>query len=312
MDPMFGLPRAVALVIILGVVGLAAGAALWWDGQRAVAPTTVGRRALRHAALTRVVATLLLVFGTVAIPVLNRYGGVLPGLVGRVAALLPTASLLGFLALHAIGELTWPKPRGAERHARLVARTTSDITTGRLYHAPIVWFAALAAVSLLFGVMASGPRSLSRVIDGYRAHTVGPFPGWLWTVPILVAAAAVLVVTELVLRLIASRPAVEDVGEEWDMWLRRRAARSILRTVQLMLGLTLTGLVALAGLALRWLGLGSGGGAPAPVSQGYITVGNMVLVLALATAVAALVLALWPARDPAPASAGSEPAEARA
>ena len=194
-------------------------------------------------------------------------------------------------------------------------RTVEDVAPRGLQRLVWVWCAAIATVSAVFGLLASGPRSISRVIALYQAHTVGPFPGWLWTVPILVATMLVVVLLDIALRFIATRLAIEDVDEGWDMWLRRRVARRILRTVQAVLGFTLAGLLALAGLAYRWLGLGNGAGShpDVPISPEHVTAGNALLLVALILAVAALAAALWPARDIAPDCATiDEAVEARA
>ncbi|MFE5310831.1 hypothetical protein [Isoptericola sp. NPDC056605] len=313
MDSLLGLQFPAAVGVVLAGASLLAAAALWWDGQRAVAPSAAARRAARHAALTAGVATVPLIFGILVVPT-YYFGGYL-ALVGHRAAVLPVVSLLGLLAVHAVGEMTWPRPRGTQRQARLVARTVHDVAPGRLRRAPLTWLAGAVVVAVGFGLMASGPRSVSRVVGLDQAFTVDPFPGWLWTVSILAASTAAVVLTELVLRLVASRPAIDDVDEEWDMWLRRRVARRILRSVQLVLGWTLAGLIAVGGLSLRRLGLGYGSGtaAGAPPSSAHLVAGNMLLLAAIAVALVALVVAVWPARDVAPAAmADDEPAEAQA
>lgn len=302
MDPLLGIPLPLSVALLLGIVSALAAALLWWDGRRTVSPTTAARRAVRHASLTSGFATLPLVAGVGLAPMYFVLG--LSWLDGHVAGILPIASLLGVLGVYAAGEVTWPRPRGAQRRARLVARTVADVTPLGLRRIVWAWCVAIAATSVVCGFLASGTRSVSRVVELYQAHTVGPFPGWLWTAPILITAALVLVLLEIVLRFIAARPAVEDVDEEWDMWLRRRVARRILRTVQLVLGFTLAGLLGLAGLAFRWLGLGTGAGSypSAPISPGHVTAGNTLLVVALALAVVAIAAALWRTRDRTPDS----------
>lgn len=300
MDPLLGLPLPISLTLVLGAASAAAAALLWWDGARTVSPTTAARRAVRHASLTSGIAAFPLVAGVGLAPMYFVLG--LSWLDGHVAAALPIVSSLGVLVVYATGEATWPRPHGTQRQARLIPRTVAEIAPRGLRRLVWAWCAAIAATSVICGLLASGPRSVSRVFDRHQAHTVEPFPGWLWTAPILVTAVLVLVLLELVLRFIAARPAVEDVAEDWDMWLRRRVARRALRTVQLVLGFTVSGVIGLAGLAIRWLGLGTGSGAytSAPASHGHVTAGNALLAVALAVAVAAAVAALWPAHDRTP------------
>ncbi|MBD7982925.1 hypothetical protein [Oerskovia merdavium] len=313
MDSVLGFPVPVMAGLFLGLVSLLAAVLLWWDGRRVVAPTTAARRAVRHASLASGAAALPLVVGLGLAPM--YFVGGLFWFDGHTAAVLPIASLLGVLGVYAAGEATWPRPQGAQRLARLTVRTVEDVAPRGLQRLVWVWCAAIATVSAVFGLLASGPRSISRVIALYQAHTVGPFPGWLWTVPILVATMLVVVLLDIALRFIATRLAIEDVDEGWDMWLRRRVARRILRTVQAVLGFTLAGLLALAGLAYRWLGLGNGAGShpDVPISPEHVTAGNALLLVALILAVAALAAALWPARDIAPDCATiDEAVEARA
>ncbi|WP_454042662.1 hypothetical protein [Cellulosimicrobium sp. Marseille-Q8652] len=305
------LPLPVALAVDLGLLAAAVVAgALWWDGRRAVVPSTAGGRAVRHAAMTSAGAALLVAAG-VALPPLYLYLG-LAGLGARVAAVLPLVALVAALGVHAVGELTWPRPLHRQREARLVARSAADVVPGTTRRVAWGWGGGIVVAGVAFGLLSDGPRSISRGTGPYEAYTVAPFPGWLWTVPVVVAAVVAVVVSEVVLRLVASRPAVEDVSEEWDMWLRRRVARRVERVTQLVLGLTLGGLVAVGGLSLRWLVLGDGDDVRTGpgLSPGHVVAGNALLVVGLVVVLVALTVAVWPARDPAPAPAAErEPAE---
>ncbi|SKC59123.1 hypothetical protein [Krasilnikoviella flava] len=303
---------AVEPIVLVLALALVAGGLLWWDGRRTVAPTTSARRGIRHATITFAVALTPLVVG-MASPVLVFYFGLLaPRLEPRLLAIAPTIGLWAFLAVQTVGELTWPGPRGSHREARLVARTASDVVG----HAARRWMwatvAVLAAAGGALALAADGPRTIARLADGAVAAQTS-FPGWSWTIPVLAVAMVAAGATEAVLRLVASRPAVEGVDGYWDMWLRRRAARRLVRVTQLVLGLTLAGLVGLAGLSLRWLGLAvMAGEAPAVGSSVHVLVGDVLCGIAIAAVAASLVAAAWPARDPAPQSTiGQVPAGAR-
>ena len=292
-------PLVVLPVLLLLLATLGAGAFLWFDSRRLVVPSTAARRAVLHARFTTVVATVPFVLGG-GLPLFAFVGSprVLPS---HLLASLPLASLVGVLVIYGIGEMTWPRPQGATRQATLTARTAADVSPSALRHMMWGWAGATVVAAIAFTLVASGPRQVSRVIGRYDAFTVGPFPGWFWTGPIIAVMLVVLVLSEVVLRLIASRPALLDVGEEWDMWLRRRVARRVVRIVQLVMGLTLTGLVVLAGLSMRWLGLGNGSGVyEPPPSTVHVVAGNSLLVLALALLLVAVATAVWPASDPAP------------
>lgn len=306
------LPFPVTLAVDIALLAAAVVAALlWWDGRRAVVPSSAGRRAVRHAAGTSAGAGMLVAAG-ILLPPLYLFLGLVP-LGARTTAVLPLVALVGALAVHAVGELTWPRPTHRQREARLVARSTADVVPMLTRRLAWSWAVSIAVASVALGLLSDGPRSISRVVGRYEAYIVAPFPGWLWTVPLLVGTVVAVVASEVVLRLVASRPAVEDVDEQWDMWLRRRVARRVERATQLVLGLTLGGLVALAGLSLRWLGLGNGDGVRMGpgLSPGHVQAGNALLLVALAVVVVSLVVLLWPARDPAPTAASvREPAAA--
>ncbi|MDF2806727.1 MAG: hypothetical protein K0S43_1673 [Cellulosimicrobium sp.] len=306
------LPFPVALAVDVALLAAAVVAALlWWDGRRAVVPSSAGRRAVRHAAGTSAGAGMLVAAG-ILLPPLYLFLGLVP-LGVRTTAVLPLVALVGALAVHAVGELTWPRPTHRQREARLDARSTADVVPALTRRLAWVWAGGIVVASVAFGLLSDGPRSISRVIGRYEAYTVAPFPGWLWTVPLLVATVVAVVASEVVLRLVASRPAVEDVDVEWDMWLRRRVARRVARATQLVLGLTLGGLVALGGLSLRWLGLGSGDGLRTGpgLSPAHVQAGNVLLLVALAVGAVAIAVLVWPARDPAPTAAPArEPAGA--
>ena len=297
------LPLPVALGADLALLALVVAVGLVWsDGRRAVVTGSAGRRAVRHAALTSAGAGLVVAAGLLLPPAYLVLGVATLG--ARGTAVLPLVPPRGARPVHAGGALPRPRPRPRQRAARRAVRSVADVAPTLTRRLAWAWTALLVVAAVAFGLVASGPRAVSRVVGPAEAYTVTPFPGWLWTGPVLVVAAVSLVASEAVLRLVRSRPAVEDVGEEWDMWLRRRVARRVERATQLVLGLTLGGLVAFAGLSLRWLGLGNGDGArlgPGP-SAGEIVAGNVLLAVAACLVLVVLVASVWPARDPAPAA----------
>ncbi|MCK9794008.1 hypothetical protein M1843_09650 [Isoptericola sp. 4D.3] len=295
----------IALVLVLA---LAAGALLWWDGRRTVGPSTSARRGMRHATVTFAVALVPLVVGMASPVLVFIFGLLVPRLEPHLLAVAPTVGLWAFLAVQTVGELTWPGPRGTHREARLAPRTASDVVGRAARWWMWATVAALAVAGGALALAADGPRTIAR-LEGGTVAAENSFPGWSWTLPLLAAALVAAGTAEAVLRLVASRPAVEGVEERWDMWLRRRAARRLVRVTQLVLGLTLAGVVGLAGLSLRWLGLTAmADDTPAVVSSEHVLVGNVLCGIA----VAAVVATVGPARDPAPRSgAGQVPAGAR-
>jgi len=289
-----GIPPEPVLLVLLA---LGAGALLWRDGRRTVAPSTAARRAVRHATITDGVALVLAAVPAILYPIAAPLLGVLMVVEPRWLAVAPSVGLWAFLAIHAVGELTWPGPRGVRRAARLTPRTTSDVVTRADRWRTVALLSALAITAGALALVADGPRTIARVSGGTVVHE-GSFPGWWWTLPTLVAAAVAAALAEGVLRLVAVRPAVEGVDERWDMWLRRRAARRILRVVHLVLGLTLAGLLGLAGLSLRWVAFAGVG--PSGQEPGYVVAGNTLFWVGVAVALASIAVTVWPARDPLP------------
>lgn len=299
-----GVPLELALFVVALTLG--ASALLWQDGHRTVAPTTTARRAVRHATTTLGVALVPGVMGVV-LPLLSFHLGIGPHVKTAQLVVVPTLGLWAFLAVYAVGELTWPRPRDTHRQARLTTRTVADVSDRAARLMAWITAAVLVVASALLALVADGPDSIARVVGGaLERQTL--FPGWAWSGPVLLATLVALALTEAVLHLIAARPAVADVDEAWDMWLRRRGARRVLQVVQLVLGLTLAGLLSVAGIALRLLGLGrtTASTAALPMAPEYITLGNAVLWVAVLIALATTVAACWWTRDPMP-----EPAPGR-
>ena len=300
-----GIPLEPALFVV--ALALGAGGLLWWDGRRTVVPTTAARRAVRHATTTMGVALVPGAAG-VLLPILSFHLGFGPHVKTAQLVVVPTLGLWAFLAVYAVGELTWPRPQDAHRQARLTTRTVAGVADRAARRQIWVTASLLVVATTLLALVADGPDSIARVVDGVLERQT-LFPGWAWTGPVLLAALVALALTEAVLHLIAARPAVVDVDEAWDMWLRRRGARRVLRVVQLVSGLTLAGLLGVAGIALRMLGLGrtTMSTAALPVVPEYVTLGNVVLWVGVAAAVATTVAACWRWRDPLPGTASGRP-----
>lgn len=170
-------------------------------------------------------------------------GGTLNGPArGAVVAALPAVAGLAYLAVHAVGERTWPRPAGAVRRAPLVRRRIRDVAPRALSWVTVTWFAALA---VLLGVCAlaagTGGRSLSYAhADGVVA-TTSPFPGLYYGRTI----APTMVLLGLgclgVLVLVTRRAAVSDTSPADDTTLRRMTAGRVLAGVQLVAAWTLAG-----------------------------------------------------------------------
>lgn len=294
---------AVLVVFLLGLVPVAAVVLvvvlLVQSSRRpAPAPSEAAEAARRHGVTVNAIAWVVAVLaspvaiGGVALPFFLRTGGT--GLyAGIISGVYPTALGLLFLAVHAVGERTWPRPTGTIRRAALSPR--QDVAPRWLLLATWSWAGALAITLTVGGITATGGRSLHRITGAGSTSAASPYPGWFYGVPLLVATAVLLVATYGVLRLVARRPAVVDADPQYDAASRRLSGHRVLRGVQLVLALTLAGVLFLAGNAVRGVGLDG--------------VGAAMTLLALGVTLAATALAAVPGTRAV--SVGAPPADPR-
>ncbi|WP_407341380.1 hypothetical protein [Pengzhenrongella phosphoraccumulans] len=277
----------VALPLIIGAVLLAV-----LSRRPDPAPSEAAAAARRHSATVNVLA-LTALFGTMIAgltPVSVPPAGITRGV---ALGLIPAAAGIAFAAVQALGELTWPRPTGTLRRAPLTRRTAVDVAPRWLRRVTWSW-AALTTVTLVACGAASDDGqgitlSYTALVGGAPVSGnsgAGPFPGWFYGVPLLIATVLVLAATEGVLRLIARRPAVMDAASEWDLELRRTSARRLLRGSQLVLGWTAVGVLFFAGSAMRRAGAGGS-------SVDGIPVGGSTAIIVAGTVMALVAGALW-------------------
>lgn len=298
------------LVATLGAAGVVGLVMLVLVAVRGAAPSPsqAAGAAVRHAGVVHAVALAALTGALVAGPAGVALLPLSPAQ-GRYLGLVPAAAGLAFAAVHALGELTWPRPTGTVRRAPLTRRTVRDVAPRWLRVLASAWAALGAAVLVACGLVATPEgRAISRTFEAGSA-TSGPFPGWYFGVPLVAALVVVLVAGEVVLRLVAGRPVVTGAGPEWDLGLRRLSAHRVLRGVQLVLAWTVAGVLVVAGGALRnvadsGVGTGTGLDALGATAPGHAAAGVAALVLGAVVALAGTAVALVPGR-PAHADAGT-------
>lgn len=280
---------ALVLALVLGV--------LVWDARRTPTPSETAVRANRHATLASVVgvAMLVVVLTWMMIPFLLGVGYT----DGRLLATLPAIGAGCLLAAQAVGQLTWPRPTGSHREAELAPRAVADVAPPAQRRLVFVWAASALVLLAVFAVVADGTRSLTRVAGPYT-DAIGPYPGSYYGAPMGLAIIALVVATELVLRLITVRPAVAGVSAEWDLHLRRRSAGHLVRGVQLVLSITVAGILVAAGWAHLALGRGSPLASPGEVgSEGSVAqqyLGSGLLIAALVVLLTGLAATVLPLR----------------
>ncbi len=236
---------AVLLALVLGV--------LLFDALRTVTRSQAAARANRHATLSSLVGVGMLVLVLAGLVAGFLLG--VPFMVGngRLLALVPAAAGLCLLGAQALGQVTWPRPTGAVREAELTRRVVADVAPRPSRTLLFVWAGAAVALLVMFGLVADTPRAMILTVGGH-AEPIGPYPGWYYGVPLIIAVVGLVAATELVLRLIMLRPAVMGVSAEWDLHLRRRSAGHVTRGMQLVLATTTSGILLVAGWAHLALG----------------------------------------------------------
>ncbi|WP_347058529.1 hypothetical protein ABC795_17285 [Blastococcus sp. HT6-30] len=257
---MAGVP--LLLLLVLAAVG-GAGAARRSPPSREHAVAAARRHATRTAAAAYVLGA------AAALVVLEaEVGNTAPGGLG-VTILL---TLLTFGVVHvvvlALGELTWPRPAGDVRRARLVRR-------GPLHAAPRwlvrtgAFAAGLAVLTIVGGALLAAPdgRSVSYAADAFSSASASPFPGLFYGRPAAAGLLVLAVAAALALRVVALRPAVATEDERIEDALRRASAHRVLRIAAGVTLLVAGGLLFVGGTALHGLHTGSAGpwhdGAPA-------------------------------------------------
>ena len=207
--------------------------------------------ARRHALVTSVVAGIAFV-ATIAFLILMAtrpsQGAVRPTPVWLGA--LPLIGAVVAVAVLALGELTWPRPRGMQRQVNLNPRTMSDLvprTWGRILAA--LGTTTLAVIGLGWWFAQPDGHSLTRADNSVYSATASPFPGADYGLPQLIALALALLLLYGVLRLVVLRPAVVRSDVATDNLLRAASAVRAVRVMVSALALTSAGNLFFAGSA---------------------------------------------------------------
>lgn len=240
----------VALVVLLaGGRQRPAPASADWTPPPVSVPAAFAA-ARRHAAATTTLAwAALLLAPWLLLPLARSTGGLRAGV---LIGLTPAVAGAAHLAVHAAGELTWPRPTGTVRRALLSPRRVRDLAPHGLRTLTWVIAGAILTLLALTGATADGDGHSLTVVHGDAiTSSAGPYPGAFYGLPLAAATLVVLAGTEAVLRLVAHRPAVADTSTSDDHRLRRASSARVLAGSQVVLGLTLAGVLTTAGHAAR-------------------------------------------------------------
>ncbi|SDO01220.1 hypothetical protein [Geodermatophilus sp. DSM 45219] len=231
-----------------------------------------------------------------------------PGGLGVTALLVPIAFGVVHTAVLAVTELTWPRPEGAVRRARLARRGSLDAAPRWLVRTAGV-AAAAAVLTLVAGAALAGPDGRSVAVsagEGRVLATHSPFAGPVYGAPAAVGLLALAALTVGALWVVANRPAVVTADDRVEAALRRASAHRVLRGAVAAALVVSGGLLAVSGLALRSAAMGAaanavGNGLPAGAAAAALpwVGGALGLAGALAVLVAAVVLCTRAPRVPA-------------
>jgi hypothetical protein len=289
-----GLVIVVPLLLLLAV-GTVVLVALAATRRPDVSLTSEVAAARRHGLVTSVLAIAFVVLAPAVLwPVLSQ---LVPD--GFLLGTLPLIGAIGAQSVLLVGELTWPRPRGAVRTALVGPRSPGLFLRGG--------WATLTASSVvaLAAVIATGGY-LGRNDDGHSLHTVdyapdgsmtergaSPFPGWDYGFPQTVALLVLLVSLALVLRAITARPAVVTADAATDLLLRRASAARTYRVTSVAVLLTVAGDLFFAGTTMQNI-----------YTDGGDLAGKLAVLAALTAGLGAMAVLLVPAprlsRQPAP------------
>ena len=218
-----GLLLAVVVTVVIG-----AAVARRSPPSRETA-VTAGRA---HAAQTAVAAPLLgfLAAGYVGA---TDLGNGSPGGLGVTILLVPITFGVVHTLVLAAGELTWPRPQGEVRRARLVHRGLLDAAPRWLVRMAVV-AVALAITTLVGGALLADAdgRSFTYGYELGRASglsAAGPFPGSFYGLPAGIGLLVLALVTAVTLWIVANRPAVATADDGIESALRRASAHRVLR-----------------------------------------------------------------------------------
>jgi hypothetical protein len=273
------LPVLVVVALAVAVGGVLAAA------RRAGRSPEVAVTAARRHGLT--VAVLAPVAGVVAVVLLLGAGADVghgfPGSIGDALVLAPLAYALAHTLVLLVGELTWPRPAGAVRRARLTRRRLADVAPRRLLRVLVGATAALvAAIGVGAALAAPGGHTFEHR-DGPFLKEAGPWPGWHYGRPVTVELVLLVAVLAGALWVVVNRPAVATDDERVEAALRRTSAHRILRGAS-------AGVLVLAGGFI-----GRSGSAAWSVNALSWWPGLLVTLLGDAALVAALVVLCLPA-----------------
>jgi hypothetical protein len=247
----------VALLPLFCALVLAAAAAGGIAVARRSPPSreTTVAAARRHASLTASGALVLAAVAAVGTGVVTALPGVLEGPDRNGVAALSVPLVFGLVhtAVLLLGELTWPRPEGDVRRARLARRGLLDAAPRWIVRLAGGALAGSLLVVALGGLVAAPDgRSVGMsAAGGQVGGAASPFAGWSYGAPAATGLLALAVLSVAALWVVADRPAVVTADERIESALRRASAHRVLRGATASALVVGGGLLAVSGLSVR-------------------------------------------------------------
>ena len=214
------------LVLLAGTATVAVGAV---TARRSPPSRELAVAAARAHAVRTAVAAIALGLAAAVYVGATQLGNSSPGGLGITAILVVVTFGVVHTVVLGIGELTWPRPDGEVRRARLVHRGLLDAAPRRLARATAV-AAALAVVTLVLGaLLADDSGRHFPWSSGHYSGIAGPFPGLFYGLPAALGLGLLAALAAAVLWIVANRPAVATADERIEAALRRASAHRVLR-----------------------------------------------------------------------------------
>jgi hypothetical protein len=247
------LPLLTVLVLAVAVAG---GVALARRSPPSAESTVAAAR--QHARLTSTAAVVLAGVAALVTGATSPLNGGGAGSLGRQALLVPICFGVAHTVVLALGELTWPRPEGQVRRARLVRRGLLD--AGPRWLLRLTCGAAVAAVVTIGGgalLADADGRSFSQTsADGRMTSIHSPFAGLAYGRPTAIGLLALAAAVVTALWIVANRPAVATDDERIEGALRRASAHRVLRGAATAVLVVTGGLLAVSGMAVAGVATG--------------------------------------------------------
>lgn len=151
-------------------------------------------------------------------------------------SIMPWTSLLipatAVVAVHAIGQATWPAPKSAQRMAVLEFRRTRDYVQPLLGWTVLgVFIFSAAILAITFFAPGFDPSTPATATESHQssANIMGRVPGYVLATALTTAFAILTAGTVLVMRLIARRRSLESLTLEQNKSLRSIGMNRLLR-----------------------------------------------------------------------------------